>query len=311
MIKGTDDTRYAFVNGIVRAKEARLLKKSHFDRLIEADLSSYRTILSDSAYGGESSFLEILDKVEGEERNFFNKYCLHIEVKRAFDWPEAIHNLKVRLKNGPKRLLYPVSTEEVESWDEIKMAIDEYIEHKDNFIFATTLDRILCRRLYENARLSEFFLRFYELSFDLENIRSFFRVRQFEDPLEIFSKVFIEYGTIPEERFLEILGKDQDLDKENEAVIRSFRNTPYGGLIERAVKSFEGEPSFIKLERMIEEKRLGFLRQARFYTFGVEPLFGYFHYKRAEIKCLRQVYIGRLKNLPLSYIKEGIPDVWD
>ncbi|MEO0227750.1 MAG: V-type ATPase subunit [candidate division WOR-3 bacterium] len=305
MIKGTDDIRYAFVNGVIRAKEARLLKKGHFDRLAEADLSSFRTILADSDYGAELNFLEMLERIENEERNFFNKYCLHIEVKRAIDWPEAIHNLKVKLKNGPERLLYPVSTREVESWDEIKMAIATYIEDKDNFAFSTSLDRILCKKLYENAGFSEFFLRFYELYFDLENIRSFFRVRQFDDPIETFNKVFINYGTILKEKFLEILNKDK------EAIIRSFRNTPYESLIERAVKSFEEELSFVKLERIIEEKRLVFLKQARMYAFGVEPLFGYLHFKRAEIRCLRQVYTGRLRNLPVSYIKESIPDVWE
>ncbi|GAJ06580.1 unnamed protein product, partial [marine sediment metagenome] len=39
MIKGTEDTRYAYVNGIVRAREARLLTRSLFDRLIAGTLT--------------------------------------------------------------------------------------------------------------------------------------------------------------------------------------------------------------------------------------------------------------------------------
>jgi vacuolar-type H+-ATPase subunit C/Vma6 len=45
MIKGTDDTRYAFVNGIIRAREARFLTRGHFDRLILRASKTYLLIL--------------------------------------------------------------------------------------------------------------------------------------------------------------------------------------------------------------------------------------------------------------------------
>jgi len=303
MIQGTEDARYAFVNGIIRAREAKLLKKNHFERLINADPASFNAILADSAYS-DHNLPESLNKVEREERSFFNKYCLHIEARRCLEWPEAIHNLKVNLKNGPKELLYPCSMDEIESWEDLKMVIGDYMKHKDNFLLGTSLDRVLCSKLRENAKFSEFFLKFYELYFDLENIRSFFRVRQFENPEQIFEQVFIEYGTIPKEKFLEVLHKD------NEAVVRSFRSTPYEILIEQAIESFKDGVSFLTLEKLIEEKRLNFLKQARFYTFGVEPLFGYYHFKMAEVKSLRQIYIGKIHNIPASQIEKSIPDVW-
>jgi vacuolar-type H+-ATPase subunit C/Vma6 len=58
MIKGTSDTRYAYVNGIIRALEARLLTRSHFDRLISSKLTGFTTILSDSPYVGQDDITE-------------------------------------------------------------------------------------------------------------------------------------------------------------------------------------------------------------------------------------------------------------
>ncbi len=167
MISGTNDTRYAFVNGIIRVREAKLLKKSHFERLIDAELSSFNVILSDSPYTCDVDFFNTLARVEREERNFFNEYCLHIEARRCLDWPDAIHNLKVKLKHGPEDLLYPVPTNEVESWEEVREILEEHIREKNNFLLSTRLDQILCQKLYENAGFSAFFKRFYELFYYL------------------------------------------------------------------------------------------------------------------------------------------------
>ena len=68
--------------------------------------------------------------------------------------------------------------------------------------------------------------------------------------------------------------------------------------------------SFLRLEKLCEEMKLQFLLQARRMAFGVEPLFGYYQFKLTEIKKLRQVYWGKLNQIPTENIKESIPDVW-
>ena len=45
-------------------------------------------------------------------------------------------------------------------------------------------------------------------------------------------------------------------------------------------------------------------------TFGVEPLFAYYMFKKSEITKLRQVYWGRLNDVASRNLKESIPDVW-
>ncbi len=304
MIEGTNDTRYAFVNGIVRAKEARLLKKSHFERLIEANIENFAPILSDTVYTGTGDFSEILGRVEIEERKFFEKYCLHPEIKQIVSLPEAIHNLKVRLKNGEESLLYDIETKEMESSAEIVTIIAEYLKHRDSFLLCTELDKFLCEKLYELSGLSQFFYEYFQLYFDLENIRSFFRSQQFENPAEIFKHVYIKYGTIPEEKFF------QNLKKSSDVIIREFRDTRYGQLIEQGSTYLKSQGSFLKLECLCDEMKLQFLKMARFYTFGIEPLFGYFEFRKAEIKKIRQIYMGKKYNIPAIELKESIPDVW-
>lgn len=304
MIPATNDTRYAFVNGIVRAKEAKLLKKSHFDRLIEAGIENFQPILSDTVYTGTGDFSHTLSDIEREEKDFFLKYCLHKEVKEMVELPESIHNLKVKLKNGDKSLLYENGIKEIESLSDIVLIISEYLKHKNSFILSTELDKFLCKKFFELSKISGFFSKYFQLYFDLENIRSFFRARQFDNPREIFKQVYIEYGSIPEKIFLE------NLDKILESIVRVFRNTNYSSLVEKGGEYFETQGFFLKLERLCDEMKLNFLKLTRYYTFGVEPLFGYYQFKMAEIKRLRQVYMGKIYNISVSQIKESIPDVW-
>ncbi|MEO0185136.1 MAG: V-type ATPase subunit [candidate division WOR-3 bacterium] len=304
MLQGTNDTRYAFVNGIVRAKEAKLLRKTHFDRLIDAGIDNFRPILGDTVYTGTGEFLSMLADTEKQERKFFDKYCFHPEIRQMVVLPEAIHNLKVKLKNGDERLFYGVDMGVLESENEVTAIISDFLKHKNSFMLSTELDRFLCRKIREFSKVSSFFSDYYRLFFDLENIRSFFRARQFDNPTEIFKQVYIAYGSIPEKMFID------NLNKEFSSITREFRNTIYGNLIEQGGSYLENQGSFLRIERLCDEMKLQFLKTARFYTFGVEPLFGYYQFKLAEIRRLRQVYMGKQYNIPASQLKESIPDVW-
>lgn len=304
MIKGTEDTRYAYVNGIIRALEARLLTKGHFDRLIAADYGSFNTILSDTQYVGQQDMSDILEAEEKSVRDFFNRYCITEEVRNFIDWPEQLHNLKVKLKEGSEELFYTQDLDTVESWPEVLDEVARFAVDRDPFVLSTNLDRILCEYLHENSAFAPFFQGFYEMYFELENVRNFFRARQFEDKRDIFRQVYLPWGRLRLEFFLDNLEVAQD------QLGRNFFNTPYASLVEKGGAYFEDKNSFLRLERLNEEYKLMYLTQARRMTFGVEPLFTFYRFKMSEITKLRQVYWGKLNEVPVEDLKESIPDVW-
>jgi len=304
MIQGTEDTRYAYVNGIIRALEARFLSKNHFERLIATDFSSYDTILSDTTYAGQANIEVGIEAEENALRGFFDKYCFTEEVINFLNWPEQIHNLKVKLKGGSDELLYAQVDDTVESWPEVIEEVARFAIDKDPFVLSANLDKILCSYLYQAAQFVPFFASYYRLHFELENIRNFFRARQFENRRDILEQVYIPVGRLE----LKFLAENLDVGQEN--LGRNFYNTPYAGVVEKGGFYFEENNSFLRLERLYEEQRLGYLLQARRMTFGVEPLFGYYHFKMSEIKKLRQVYWGKLNEVGVEELKESIPDVW-
>ena len=291
MIQGTGDTRYAYVNGVIRSREARLLTKSHFDRLLATDPSSYNTILSDTPYVGQGELGAGIEIEEVTLRDFFNEYCLTDEVVYFLDWPEQMHNLKVKLKGGGKELQYTQSAATVESWPEVVEEVGRFAVDKDPFVLSTNLDKILCSYLYEVADFAPFFKKYFEVYFELENIRSFFRSRQFENKHAIFSKVYIPIGRLELKSFI------QNLEVAQDNLARNFFVSPYAYIFDRGGAYFEEHGAFLGLERLCEEHRLGFLLQARRMTFGVEPLFSYYHFRMSEMKKLRQVYWGKLNDI--------------
>lgn len=304
MIQGTQDTRYAYVNGIIRSREARLLTKAHFDRLIAADRTSFGAILADTPYAGPPELPECLGREEVAVRRFFDRFCLTDEVRHFIEWPEQIHNLKVRLKEGGEELLYDGGTAAVGAWPEVEDEVARYAVDKNPFVLSTDLDRILCRRLHEESAFEPFFRGYFETYFDLENIRTLFRARQFEDRRGIFGRAYLPLGRLT----FNVMAAN--LDAAPDQLARSFFNTPYGAVVEKGGAYFEENNSFVRLERLCEEHRLGYLRQARRMTFGVEPLFAYYIFKKSEITKLRQVYWGRLNAVASRSLKESIPDVW-
>ncbi len=304
MIQGTGDTRYAFVNGIIRAREARFLTRSHFDRLVAVDYTSFNTILSDTTYGGSGDFIGTLDAEKRLLRSFFNRFCLTGEVKNLVDWPEQIHNLKVRLKGGHDDLMYVQQSDAVESWPEVADEVLRFAVDKNPFVLSTNLDRILCWYLYDTTLSMPFFEDYYRTYFDLENIRSFFRAKQFEDKQNIMRQVYIPSSRLNIDLLV------GNLDVRQDQLGRNFFNTPYATIIERGGAYYEDKNSFLRLERLCEEYRLGYLLQARRLTFGVEPLFAYFMFKTSEITKLRQVYWGKLNEVSVEDLRESIPDVW-
>ncbi len=304
MIKGTEDTRYAFANGIVRAREARLLTRGHLDRLIASPVVNFSTILADTVYGGYEDIGAGFDTEATAISTFVRRYCETPEVLHMIDWPEQMHNLKVKLKEGGEHLYYPQSESDVETWPEVADAIAAFAIDKDPFLLSTNLDTVLCKYLYEVSQFGLFFSTYYQLYFDLENIRSFFRARQFEKSRDIFEQVFIEHGTLSKVIFIENLSNRFDV------LAKSFFTTPYAHIIDLGGAYLEDHHSFLRLERLYEEMKLRFLVQARKMTFGVEPLFCYHEFKLAEIRKLRQVYWGRLNEVSIDELRESIPDVW-
>lgn len=326
MIKGnlSDDARYAFTIGLVRAKEAKLLDKGRYDRLLEAkSKEEFLSLLSDTPYGNiqEDDPDKLLEKARIENLSFFYRYCLDEWVLDIFRLREDFYNLKLIVKAkfskiDPSPFLSPLGKYPSEVWkgvlrDEVKglpdifrktiiRAIQSYYEEKDPIYLDIHADKAMVEYLILSSKDNGFLKGYFESYSDLENLRTFLRIKFLQEDFSLFPTVFIISGTLSFPLFKEVFTEDL------KGVIHRFGNTPYRELLERGISYLLDNNSFILLERLMTEHLLEYLKSSRYLTFGFEPLVAYLLFKEVEIQNLQKIWIGIYQDLPRDRIKEMI-----
>jgi len=326
MIKGnlSNDARYAFAIGLVRAKEAKLLDKGRYDRLLEAkSKEDFLSLLSDTPYAifQEEDPDKLFEKARIENLSFFYRYCLDEWVLDIFRLREDFYNLKLIIKAkfskiDPSPLLSPLGKYPLEVWkgvlrDEVKglpdifrktitRAIQSYYEEKDPIYLDIYADKAMVESLSLSSQHNGFLRGYFSIYSDLENLRTFLRIKFLQEDTSLFSSAFISSGTLSFSIFKEAFTEDL------KGVIHRFGNTPYRELLERGILYLLDNNSFILLERLIHEYLLEYLKSSRYLTFGFEPLVAYLLFKETEIQNLQKIWIGISQKLPRDRIKEMV-----
>ncbi|MCX8015081.1 MAG: V-type ATPase subunit, partial [candidate division WOR-3 bacterium] len=163
-------------------------------------------------------------------------------------------------------------------------------------------------QLQLKALNNEFLKTFFTISIDLENIRSWLRIKhlaelQKQDTNEqkkFFIRHFLPNGTLKLSSFSELFSYNYD------DFIRWLANTSYKSCVEAGIDYLLANNSFIRLERLIEEEKQKVLLNARYAVFGYEPLVAYFLFRKYEITNMLKISYGLIEGSPVSEIRESI-----
>jgi V/A-type H+-transporting ATPase subunit C len=331
------DTRYAFAVGRIRALEARLLDSARIDRLLDADdAEEALRILSDSEYGGlvaelaqATQFESILTAEEDRLWRLFNELCLDGWLRDLILSRLDYANLKVL-----SRLRLILKSEEPWSAREGGVAIDVLSEAltertpallPDHLASAVgvlldsesagrlsprqtdlVLDHAYFAFLLQQAQDhgTTFFIQFVRVWIDLVNIETFFRMRYFRPDLETVRLAFHNGGTIPVSHFLALL------DEPPEVLGHRFYATAYFSLVEHGSAALEATGSFSRLEKLLDDYLIDFVRRTKVYPFGSEPLIAYLLAKEHELKMLRMIFMAKTVHIREAALKHRMPEVY-
>jgi V/A-type H+-transporting ATPase subunit C len=89
-----------------------------------------------------------------------------------------------------------------------------------------------------------------------------------------------------------------------------LRTSFYGDVWERGTDILENRETFIGLEKGIEDFLMGYLRGAKKFTFGPEPVFAYGEAKRKEFALIRLLAVGKMNLVPPEWLKERIGETY-
>ncbi|MGF6376519.1 V/A-type H+-transporting ATPase subunit C [Clostridiales Family XIII bacterium PM5-7] len=145
-----------------------------------------------------------------------------------------------------------------------------------------------------------FIVDFIKLKIDTMNIITFARLRQMNKPWTFFKKVFLEGGNISEQFFLSSY-------EEPYAQIAD-KLAPYGfkEIMAEGGAELKEKGQFGLLEKLCDNKLMEYNKQAKYLSFGIVPILGYWYAKEIEIDNLRIILIGILTGLTPEEIGERL-----
>jgi V/A-type H+-transporting ATPase subunit C len=328
----SDDTRYAYSVGRIRALESKLLSSHKIARLLESDSGAdllrglqdtdYSQLLPENPRDYErmiksarTELYELLDKLVIDD-----VFVALLKVKHDYRSAKLllkgsiankdVKELLSRFGNMESQEMMSIFSEE--KYDRLSYslskavpeAISLYYTNKDPRFLDIVLDQYYYSYMLEQSGINPFLQTLLKIEVDLTNIKSLLRIKQLGEGLKLFRKVFIRGSWLGLSYF------SRSLDEQMDAVPRYFEHTPYARVLSEGTEFMQSRDSFLKLEKLCDDFAVEFLRKAKYLTFGVEPVVAYFYAKENEFKILRMIFVGKLNQIPDELIKERLPEVY-
>ena len=323
---------YAYASARIRAKEPKLLGKSHFARMLEAfsAVEAYK-VLTESDYGiAGSSIGSVFDyeKLLTEEMQkcygLLMEIAPQLELVKAFQRRHDYFNIKVLLKaefSGKQTPPILVETGTIGSeamsrmirerdYSELTPIMQEVVEETRDVFSRTqdpqTVDLLLDRASYRQLAedLSEidipYLHKIARIMTDITNIKMFIRARSLNKSWDFIRNLLLEGGSIREKIWFE------NSEKPVDNFVEEIRFSEYGEAIGKGWELYKAQNNISGLEKLLDDLLMNVVREAKIVTMGVEPLIAYLFAKETEIRNVRIIMTGKINKLPVDLIRERL-----
>ena len=330
------DTQFAYAVGKIRALEKRLLDRSRMERMIDARSpeEALKVLLEAGYESGSDDYLDIHEYevlLKNEQLKLYKLLKSIAPESEAFDifqFQNDYHNIKVLLKaefleeNNDYLLVDTGTIPAAELKDMIgerdlagmpdimRTAVEECIDvfnrTKDPQAIDIILDRASFKQMQEYAANSgyKFVSGLVQLITDLTNIKIFLRARSTGIRQDTLQKILLPGGSIDSRVFIE------NLNDTLEAFIKFLKSKPYRSICEEGIENFNNTGSLSKMERLVDDYIMSYIRKAKYVALGIEPLIAYLWAKENEIKNARIIMVGKINNISGEVIRERLRETY-
>ncbi|MBT9141798.1 MAG: V-type sodium ATPase subunit C [Dehalococcoidia bacterium] len=331
-----NNDRYAYAVGRIRAMETRLLDRGKIDRMVEAKSAEEAlNVLGESEYGeyladlgSVHQFEKMLDaelrRIYVELRKFSPEPGLINLFAKKFDY----HNLKVLIKanklaekrdellvsevgNIPiAEMIRAVSDDDYRNLPSLMRQAAEKLSEllrlePDPQLVGLLLDRAMYEELEDevDAQKSSFLKGYFTRLVDLLNIKTYLRVRRANRPKEFLLKALLPNGNVNMNKLVQLV-------EPLEVLVDRLMFSAYAHVVEEGVQTYQKTDTLTRYEKLADDHLIKYAKQAKYVTFGPEPIIGYLLAKENEIKMIRIIMVGKINQLPTEEIKERLRDVY-
>lgn len=340
-----ENTQFAQSVSWIRVLENQLLNENELERMVLAkDARDAYKILNETGYSTHigdvenvESFGEVINSGLHDAKTLIHRIAPQKWIFNILWYRYDFHNMKVLLKakhteksfDDVNGLLFSFGAVPVEAFrkyildgeeasfglceedekylkESIKLANIDFLKSGDPQLIDIVLDKRFCKITNAIAVKSEneFLIKLTKKYIDLKNIELFIRLKIQKREEELLEKGFINRGYIEKYRFTDAFRKDINDFAE------SLKHTDYGTIIREAVKGYDDDKSFVKLDKLSYDHFTDYIQQAKRTAIGPEPIFAYFWAKKNNALIIRSIMVAKLNEIEPEHIRNIIRNLY-
>lgn len=314
MVRLSEDPKYGFAIGRVRALEPTLMDRPRYERLVRTRSGEeFTAALAETAYarfieGGTVGVAQAFERAAEESTAFLSAYALDDWLVQLFLMPVTFRRLKTALKNALSQGRIDVSVpkefaaagQRSRVGKVIAETTEAFARDRNSAAVDIALDQLTQEVELLVASHSEFMIGYLGLHADTENLRTLVRLKAKaggdKDLTGEMEAAFLQGGSLTLASLRTAL--PQPWPAVGELLAKA---PPYGAgseafhdYLEQGRIVVTEKRSFNRMERLGREMELRYLRQTRYATFGHEPLVAFFLLRENELRNLRLLYAAKL-----------------
>lgn len=320
----------------LRVLETKLLDKAKIDRLIDSSSGNEALkVLQETEYGVLMSNVKRSEDYEIIlSEDLKRLYALMYEVSPEASLVDIMslrydyHNLKVLikakfLKINLDHLFVPVGTVNIEilkncisadDYRDLNEFMREACEKVQSAFKAQEdpqkIDIIVDSFMYKDmvskaSSLGEkFIIDYIKINIDLINIKTMLRVKKQNKDREFLNEVLIRGGKIDIDVFTNYLNDSV------ENFVNKLSYTDYYNILKLGIEEYSKNGKLNLFEKLSENFSMDYIKNAKYVSFGPEPLMAFIVAKETEIKAIRIIMVGKLNNVSPQVIRERLRDIY-
>ncbi|MFA6170461.1 MAG: V-type ATPase subunit [Candidatus Margulisiibacteriota bacterium] len=117
----------------------------------------------------------------------------------------------------------------------------------------------------------------------------------------LFRRYVLAYATLNRLK-LSLLKEKSDPDQ----IIEHYRFTAFARPVTAGLEEYRRSGSLFALERETDNHLFSIMKEAKYLTFGIEPLLGFLFAREQEQKMIRLIMTAKLQKIPSQLIKERL-----
>jgi len=329
------DTDYLYSTARVKSIEKNMLTRERAEKMIDAKTTEDALrVLDDCNYGNGNEMVEpddyekLLTEEHKKTYDFIMSVAPELKYFNMFLYPYDYHNLKVIMKaeylgidasdilvdTGSidlKVLKYSVKERDFSGLTEnmgnaLKEIIETFPKTNDPQLIDVILDKYCYNEMLKSAENTNnnFIIEYVKMQIDAINLKTYVRLKKMNKSWDFFTKVFIRGGKIYEQVFIK--NYDEPYEKFAEQLSAyNFKEIFFDG-----TEALKATGLFTTLEKLLDNKLIEHVKNAKYVPYGIEPLAGYLIAKDNEIKIARIILAGKLAGISPELIRERLRETY-